>query len=275
MNSKIQYVSLNGVRIAFAEHGPSHDKDRRATPLLLITGYGGLMEMWPPAMMQALAKNRRVIVFDNRGLGFSSASGQIFSIELFAEDAKALMDALNIEQAHVLGWSMGAFIAQELALRHPRRVAGLILLAGSCGGDESLWPDDEIWKVLTDLSGTLEERVQRMFSNLFPEDWLRAHPDPSAYFPPITAPVDDQNLLRQARTLKAWPGSCSRLPDLAANTLIIAGSEDRVIPPGNTEILADRIPNASTTHIQGGGHGFFFQFPERIAQEVNTFLGDE
>lgn len=275
MPGHIQFATVGDIRIAHQTYGPMLGPEKQSLPLLLITGYGGLMEMWPTAMIQALARNRRVIVFDNRGLGFSSASEQEFSIELFAEDAKALMNVLNVQQAHVLGWSMGAFIAQELALRHPKRVAGLILLAGSCGGDEALWPGDKTWKNLTDLTGTLEERVQRMFSNLFPEDWLRAHPDPSAYFPPITAPVDDQNLLRQARTLKAWSGSCSRLSELAADTLIIAGSEDKVIPPENTQILADRIPNAFTTYIQGGGHGFFFQFPERTAQEITTFLEDE
>jgi pimeloyl-ACP methyl ester carboxylesterase len=178
------FVQANGIRIAYRMHGPAEETKKGLSPLVMITGYGGLMEMWPPAMLEPLARERRVIVFDNRGLGFSTSSDQEYSIELFAEDARTLLDALDIEQAHVLGWSMGAFIAQELALRHPDREDKLILLAGSCGGIEAIWPDDEIWQSLTDLSGTLEQRVNRMFSNLFPADWLREHPDPSLFFRP-------------------------------------------------------------------------------------------
>ncbi len=275
MSSQIHYTRIQDISIAYKEYGPVHDTGKNGLPLLMITGYGGLMEMWPQAMVQSLAGNRRVIMFDNRGLGFSTSSEQDYSIELFAQDAAALLNALNIQQAHVLGWSMGSFIAQELALRHPRKVCKLILLAGSCGGSEAVWPDDHVWDSLTDLSGTLEERIKRMFSNLFPQDWLQENPDPSTYFPPVTAPVDDQNLLRQARTLKSWPGSCSKLPKLNAQTLIITGSEDFVIPRENADLLAQRIPNASVLNINNGGHGFFFQFPELTAQSINVFLGDE
>lgn len=275
MPEHIQFATDGDIRIAYRVHGPACASKERSLPLLMITGYGGLMEMWPQAMIQSLAQNRRVIVFDNRGLGFSSSSEQDYCIELFAEDAITLLDSLNIDQAHVLGWSMGSFIAQELALHHPHRVGKLILLAGSCGGDEAIWPDQDIWQALTDLSGTLEERIQRMFSNLFPESWLRENPDPSTYFPPITAPVDDRNLLRQAQTIKDWPGSCRRLPRLAAQTLIVSGTDDRIIPPGNAGLMADRLPNASVLHVQDGGHGFFFQFPGFIGQEIDTFLGDE
>ncbi len=272
MPDHIRTIPVNDIRIAFQEFGPAQDTSPPALPLLMITGYGGLMQMWPPALIEPLAQNRRVIVFDNRGLGFSTSSSQDYSIELFARDAGALLDALGIAQAHVLGWSMGAFIAQELALDHPQKVSKLILLAGSCGGDQAIWPDEDVWNSLTDLSGTLEQRVQRMFANLFPTHWLRANPDPGAYFPPVTAPVDDRNLLRQAATLKDWPGSWSRLPKLSQNTLILIGEQDAVIPAANANRLAERIPRAEVTRIPDGGHGFFFQFPDLTAHIVNGFL---
>lgn len=275
MSSQIHYKSVQDISIAYKEYGPVHDTDKNDLPLLMITGYGGLMEMWPQAMLQSLAASRRIIMFDNRGLGFSTSSEQDYSIELFARDADELLNALNIEQVHVLGWSMGSFIAQELALHHPWKVGKLILLAGSCGGSDAFWPDDRVWNSLTDFSGTLEERIQRMFANLFPQNWLQEHSDPSKYFPPVTAPVDDHNLLRQARTLKAWPGSFSRLPQLKAQTLIITGSDDFIIPGQNADLLAQRIPKSSVLNINNGGHGFFFQFPELTAQSINVFLGKE
>lgn len=274
MSASMQFIPANDIRIAYREYGPADSENKRSLPLVMITGYGGLMEMWPPALLKPLAQERRVVVFDNRGLGHTSSSEKAYSIELFAEDAKALLDGLNIEQAHVLGWSMGAFIAQELALRHPARVNKLILLAGSCGGEEAVWPDEDVWRTLTDLSGTLTERIQRMLSNLFPQPWLRGNPDPAAYFPPVTAPVDDRNLLRQAATLKAWAGTCSRLPGLKSDALILAGAQDRIIPVQNANLLAERIPNAVLTLVQDGGHGFFYQFPELTAQYIVRFLED-
>lgn len=268
-------VTAGDIQITYREFGPFEAGGEASEPLVLIMGYGGLMEMWPPVLIHHLARDRRVIVFDNRGMGFSGSSDAPYSIELFADDTLALLDGLDIEKASVLGWSMGAFIAQELALGHPRRVNRLILLTASCGGEAAIWPDDAIWNSLTDLSGTLEERIQRMLTNLFPQAWLRQNPDPSAYLPPITAPIIDAHIQRQARTLRTWPGACDRLSTIPILTLIITGTEDRVIPPGNAHILTHALPRVRAVEIQGGGHGVMYQEPERLAGLVDVFLALE
>jgi pimeloyl-ACP methyl ester carboxylesterase len=267
-NTMIERVPVADIEIAYRIFGQPGD----GVPLLLIMGYGGLMEMWPPAIVEALAQTRRVIVFDNRGMGYTTSSDRDYSIERFAADTHALLDVLHIDRAHVLGWSMGSFIAQELALRHPERVDKLILLSASCGGSEAIWPDEAVWRRLVDLSGTLEERIRRMFENLFPADWLRETPDPMQVFPPITAPVDDANLLRQAETLRAWAGVCQRLSEIGAQTLLMTGAEDVVIPPQNAWIIGERIAGASLIQIKGGGHGFFYQSPEQTARYLSAFL---
>ncbi len=282
---KTGFVQAGDVQIAWRQYGPLEAGSEipaneslgphSRPPLVLIMGYGGLMEMWPPALIQGLARDRRVIVFDNRGMGFSGSSDAPYTIELFAEDALTVLDGLGIERAHVLGWSMGAFIAQELVLRHPSRVDKLILLTGSCGGEAAIWPDDAIWNSLTDLSGTLEERIQRMLTNLFPQTWLRQNPDPAAFLPPITAPIIDAHIQRQAQTLRTWPGACDRLPAITNSSLIIAGVEDRVIPRENAPILTQALPHARTVEIQGGGHGVMYQEPERLAELVDGFLAVE
>ncbi len=264
----VDSVSIDGIRIAYRLFGSSRD----AVPVLMIMGYGGQMEMWPPTIVEALAQARPVIVFDNRGMGYSTSSDQDYSIERFADDTHALLRALDIDRAHVLGWSMGSFIAQELALRHPEQVETLILLSASCGGTEAVWPDEAVWLKLQDLSGSLEVRIQRMFENLFPPEWLRATPDPMQVFPPITAPVDDAHLIRQAATLRTWPGVCSRLSVITAPTLLMTGTEDAVIPPRNAWIIGERIAGASLIQIQGGGHGFFYQSPEQTARYLAVFL---
>jgi pimeloyl-ACP methyl ester carboxylesterase len=264
-------VAVGDIEIAYRIEGAEHG----GIPLVLIMGYGGLMEMWPPAILDELARTRRVIVFDNRGMGYSSSSERDYSIPLFAEDTAGLLRALGIERADVLGWSMGSFVALELALAHPDRVRRLMLLAGSCGGSNAIWPEASVWNRLLDLSGTLEERIQRMFQNLFPPEWLQVTPDPLQVFPPITAPIDDANLRRQGQTLRAWPGVCDRLSEIKALTLLMTGTEDIVIPAANSWLIGERLPGASLVQIQGAGHGFLYQEPARTAAYLKAFLGED
>ena len=120
-------------------------------PLLLIMGYGGTMNLWEERLLRALAKKYKVIIFDNRGIGETSTGHKAFTIEQFAEDSYELMVALKIEKAHVLGWSMGASIAQELALRHPEIVNKLVLYASLCHPE--IFPPEP--KVLSKLVNTL------------------------------------------------------------------------------------------------------------------------
>jgi pimeloyl-ACP methyl ester carboxylesterase len=116
-------------------------------------------------------------------MGNTTSSDLPFSIGLFADDTAGLLDALNISHADVLGWSMGADIAQELALSHPGKVDHLILYAGTSGGKESVAPSQVTIETLTNTSGSERERGARLFSLLFPAAWLRGHPNPMTYFP--------------------------------------------------------------------------------------------
>ena len=88
-------------------------------PLVMIMGYGSTMKLWEPGLIRALSSCFKLIVFDNRGMGNTEAGQRPFTIEQFADDTAGLMDALGIGQAHLLGWSMGAMIAEEVVLRHP------------------------------------------------------------------------------------------------------------------------------------------------------------
>jgi pimeloyl-ACP methyl ester carboxylesterase len=267
----IQRVAVGDIEIAYRIDGV----EQGGIPLVLIMGYGGLMEMWPPAILDELVRTRRIIIFDNRGMGYSSSSERAYSIPLFAEDTAGLLRALGIDRADVLGWSMGSFVALELALAHPERVGRLMLLGGSCGGPSAIWPEAAVWNRLLDLSGSLEERIQRMFQNLFPPEWLQATPDPLQVFPPITAPIDDANLRRQGQTLRAWPGVCDRLSEISAPALLMTGTEDVVIPAGNAWLLGERLSGASLVQIQGAGHGFLYQESARTAAYLKAFLGED
>jgi pimeloyl-ACP methyl ester carboxylesterase len=262
---EVRYNKANGITMAY------HESSASGYPLVLINGFASTMDMWNPPLLALLARTFRVIVFDNRGSGYSSASDEPFSIPLFAEDTLALLDALGISRAHILGVSMGASVAQELVLTQPGRVDRLVLLSGTCGGRQGVRMQPEIWTRLTDKSGSTEEIAVRMFSLLFPADWLQSH-DPWKYCPVVREITSPENAARQADCFFAWPGSYNRLPGIRCLALVVTGTGDVVIPPENSRILAGRIAGARLAEIPDAGHGLQYQCPGKLATTVVDFL---
>ncbi|OPY39241.1 MAG: short chain dehydrogenase [Methanoregula sp. PtaU1.Bin051] len=260
----IRTVKAGTISIAYSEAGAG-------PPLVLINGFTSTMDMWNPPVLSALAEHFRVIVFDNRGTGYSSCTDESFSIPLFAQDTLSLMDALGIPQAHILGLSMGASIALELVLLKPERVGKLVLVAGQCGGREAAPIRPEVWATLADKSGTPEEIAGRMFSLLFPLPWLATH-DPWKHCPEITETTSEEVAARQAGAFRSWPGCCGRLSEIRIPTLIITGTDDQVIVPENSDIIGRHIPGAQVVRFDGAGHGLMYQFPEEFASTVISFL---
>jgi pimeloyl-ACP methyl ester carboxylesterase len=264
-SSPVQTADVNGITLAYQDAGSG-------SPLVLINGFASTMNMWNPPVLAALAGHFRIITFDNRGTGYSSASDEPFSIPLFAGDTLALMDALGIARAHILGLSMGASIAQEVVLSQPGRVDRLILVAGTCGGNRAVWMKPEVLETLSDKSGSGVDLANRMFSVLFPKKWLMAH-DPWQYCPEVHETVSEANAARQAEAFYTWSGSYDRLPQVRSPTLVVTGTDDIVIPPANAITLSERIPAARLVQVPGAGHGLMYQCPGEFAEAVLEFLG--
>lgn len=260
----VKVADVNGASLAYREIGSGY-------PLLLINGFASTMDTWNPPVLEQLGRHFRVVIFDNRGTGYSSAPDEPFSIPLFARDALALMDACGIDRAHVLGLSMGASIAQELVLAQPGRVTRLILVAGTCGGGLMIRMQPTVWDKLADKSGSSADIVNRMFSVLFPEEWRAAH-DPARYCPDVYETTSEEIAARQAETFFGWPGSYDRLPQIRCPVLVVTGSEDVVIPPENSRVLAERIPGARLAVFPGAGHGLQYQCAETFGRTVLKFL---
>ena len=241
-------------------------------PLVMIMGYGSTMNLWEPRLIDAIASHFKVIVFDNRGMGNTEAGEREFTIEQFADDTAGLINALGIQQAHVLGWSMGSLIAQELTLRHPEKVNKLILYAAHC--DASMFPPtSEVIERLRDTSGTPEEQGMRWISLLFPGDWLESHGDRvrEVFFRPIGS-TPPESMGKQAMAIGYWGGCCDRLPEIMSRTLLIAGADDILVPPKNSQYMAGKIPGAQLVMIENGGHGVMFQYPDKFSERVTSFL---
>jgi pimeloyl-ACP methyl ester carboxylesterase len=222
-------------------------------PLLLIMGYGSTMNLWESGLISKLASRFQVIIFDNRGIGNSGIGTNAFSIEQFCEDTSGLMDALGIQQAHVLGWSMGSLIAQELILWHPSKVNKLILYAAHCDA-EMFPPSPEIIQKLTDTTGTPQERGMRYISVLFPDNWLQSHGKRigEIFFRPM-GNISEETVGQQAMAIEAWKGSAGHLGEIRNPVLLITGAEDCLVVPQNSRFMSEKIPNAQLDLIENGG----------------------
>jgi pimeloyl-ACP methyl ester carboxylesterase len=261
----VSLVPAGDVSLAYRESGSGF-------PLIFINGFASTMDMWNPPVLGKISKHFRVIIFDNRGTGYSGSSDdQPLSIPLLARDTANLMNTLGISSAHVLGHSMGACIAQELAFNFPEKINRLILVSGECREPGSRQIRPEILAQLMDKSGTIQDIANRMFSLLFPPSWLSTH-NPWDYCPEVYEITREENVARQASAFLAWTGSSGRLGNIRSQTLVVTGNEDAIIPPENSRIMSDQIPGSHLVEIPDAGHGLMYQFPDRFSDCVLKFL---
>jgi pimeloyl-ACP methyl ester carboxylesterase len=260
----LRTVPVDDVMLAYRESGTG-------SPLVFISGIGSTMDMWNPPVIKKISRHFRVITFDNRGIGYSSGSDKQLSVSLLARDTAMLMDALGISSACILGHSMGASIAQELVLGSPAKVTRLVLVAGTCGGSESVPMQPETMARLTDKSGTVLDVTNRMYSLLFPSPWLAFH-DPARYCPEIDEAPGEEIVARQADAFFSWAGSFSRLGEVRSPTLVVTGTDDVIVPPANSLIISERIPGSQLVGIPGTGHGLMYQEPDQFCDRILEFL---
>ena len=244
-------------------------------PLVVINGYAATNLDWDPTFLAALARAPGLICPDNRGVGSSTATGgpTEVSADSMAADVLAVMDALGISSAPVLGWSMGGFVAQAIALAAPERVEALILLATDPGAGAELC-DGATWRRLIDHGGTPREQASRLISLLFPPGV--AEPIDSEFGEIVAAAraqLDHGSLSAQETAMRSWHDDRDRSALASISTLAATGTLDVVIPPVNAELIADRSEESWLARFPGCGHAFMAQEPERLAALIATFLG--
>jgi pimeloyl-ACP methyl ester carboxylesterase len=262
-------MQVDGRRLAWRTLGAGR-------PLLLVNGYAATSADWDPALLAALGRSLRLICPDNRGMGDSELGDPAaLTIDAMAADLERLLDALQLQRICVAGWSMGSYVAQRLAMRSPRRVEAMVLLAGAPGGPAAVSADARAWTQLVDRSGTPREQATRLLGVLFPAE-VAAHVD--RQFGDIVAEararLSPAALDAQEHALVAWHAEPQPLPGVSSPpVLAICGSEDVVIPPQNADVLAARWPRMRVERIAGGGHAFMAQQPELVARLIVDFLG--
>ena len=260
-------VRANGIQMYYEVNGEGF-------PLVMIMGLGANLYWWEPRFVQGLAKNFKTIMFDNRGAGRTEVSDKEYTIKLFADDAAALMDALRISKAHILGISMGGMIAQELALNHPGKVEKLVLCSTNLGGEKSIPASEETLGLMM-RAGTApigEERARLTVPLCYTKEFAENNKDRIEFFVQriLKDPISSEAFLRQIGAIMSF-STFDRLSGIKAPTLVLHGKRDVLIPPVNGSILAEAIPNAKLVLLEKSAH-ILGEDLEEAVNSITEFL---
>jgi pimeloyl-ACP methyl ester carboxylesterase len=269
------YAEGGGIRFAYRRLGIP---DR--PPLVFFQHFMGTLDDHDPAVSDAFAGDREVILFDNAGV--ASSSGTVpDAIEAMARDAITFIDALGLDTIDVVAHSMGGLVAQEVTLARPELVRRLVLVGTGPRGGEGL--------------GALPAWVAELFTRKYEQQqdmWLpimfaptetsqaagRAHVERIVARADRDAPVSDQSITAQRAALAAYGAaqdpSYAHLKGLDLPVLVVNGTHDIIIPTINSYILQQFLPNAELILYPDAGHGAHFQYPGLFARHARIFLDD-
>lgn len=269
--AQVHVTPVGKTGIAWYERG-------QGPALVMLIGTGSTMSEWDPALLRLLAREHRLVLFDYPGVGMSGPwNGRSF--DSLADATAGLMAAIDLPKADVLGWSMGGFVAQRLAIDHPERVSHLILAGTNPGGSRAVLgtrkaqaidsePDPSEAKILRELYPPDRQAEGRRFlrrlelasqSGEIPDDF---HVPASTTHRQVAA---ENPWLRSDRNYR-------QLATIAAPTLAAGGAQDPVVPPINLRRIAARIPRAAL-RVFPGAHAFLFQERRPFTRAVDRFLG--
>jgi pimeloyl-ACP methyl ester carboxylesterase len=276
VSAPTKFVETDGTRFAYRRFGTG-----RGVPLLFIQHYRAGMDHWDPAVTDGFAASRPVILFDNAGVAGSSGETPD-TVEALADRAANFVAALGLSEVDVLGHSIGGYIAQTLALRHPNAVRRLILAGtGPRGGEPSTDPKVRDWADSTDPQtgeGSLEAFLYLFFAPSSTsqaagkEFWQRRHLRKQN----VDRPSTPQTMAAQRAAIIAWNKVSgewhAELDKIRQPTLVVNGNHDIMIPTINSYTLSQRIPQAQLIIYPDSGHGALFQFPELFVAHGDLFL---
>ncbi|MFF4197894.1 alpha/beta fold hydrolase [Nonomuraea sp. NPDC001831] len=271
----LDVTAANGVTFAYRRFGAT---GTGRPPLLFLQHFRGTLDNWDPLLVDVLAEDREVILLDNTGVGRSSGRVPV-TVAQMARDAIAFLDALEIEGADLLGFSLGGMVAQEVALLRPRAVRRIVLAGtGPRGGKQMHGWTLDIERAANRADGGIEELLHIFFgitetSRALGKEYAQRvfsrteHPD---------RPNGPEVARAQYDAIVEWgipdPGRLARLAGITQPTLVAAGDNDPMIPTVNSQLLADHLPNARLRIFSDAGHGFLFQYPRQFAALVQEFL---
>ncbi|MEQ6028226.1 alpha/beta hydrolase [Streptomyces salinarius] len=265
--------AANGVRYAYRRCGLPG-----TTPLVLLSHFRGTLDSWDPALVDALAVERDVIAFDNAGVGLSTGRVCRTARDL-AADTSVFLEALDVRHSDVLGYSMGGFVAQELALSRPHSVRRLVLAATAPRGAPGVhgYPDDVLAHAEVDSLG-IQDYLYTFFNHTetsqrsgleFVGRYIERERDRDT-------PIPAAALAAQYEAVVEWGipdhGALERLAAINHPVFVTGGGNDLVVPPRAFHLLGGALPNAKVKVYPDSGHGFLFQHYQQFTADVLAFL---
>lgn len=271
--AELRHARVDGRSIAWYERGTG-------PPLVMAIGTGSTMAEWDPALLELLARRHRLILFDYPGIGRSGPAIARTSFVALADRTAGLMDAIGVRRADVLGWSMGGFVAQQLAIRHPDRVRRLVLAGTNPGGHAAVLGPAADQRIDSDPDPS-DAAVLRVLYPRTAAGRAAGH----AFLGRLEAASESGEIPDDFRvpaaTVRAqvaaedgWlrsDANADALRALRVPTLAAGGSVDSVVPPVNLRRIARLIPGARL-ELYPGSHAFLFQYRVRFARSVEAFL---
>ena len=272
---EVRHVQVGDVSLAYYTKG-------NGKPLLMINGFLSTMSLWDPALLDRLAKKHQLILFDNRGVGFSTDSrNNNTTIPRMADDAAGLIRKLGYKKVDILAWSMGARIGQQLLIRHPGLVGKAILCSANPGGTHAVATSPAVESKLNDPNLPEMQKIGLVFPDnrvgkeAASECLARIKQAAAAGTIPNDFTVSHETSVRQTRARTVlWSGSEANFNALKGikNPVLLADGRDDIIDlPQNSVVIANQIPFAWTAFLEGG-HAFLFQSNKQFADLVSAFL---
>ncbi len=268
--SAMPVVHANGIEIYYETQGSG-------SPLTLINGWGGNLNSWSPMMIKLLSEKHTVVMMDNRGTGRSGKPDIPYTMDMMVADTAAVLDDLGIEKTHVMGFSMGGIITQTFGLNYPERTISLVLCGTQAGGLNRISSDPQVQMDLALIANPLPEMTERdrtikLLYLLYSAEYVEANLDDLVREETYSEyPTPSYALNRQSQAIAGF-NSYGRLPDMKFPVLVMTGTDDKLVPPENSDILVSHIPDAELVKIPGCGHGFLKQKTEESVAPILRFL---
>jgi 3-oxoadipate enol-lactonase len=259
-------VRIGDIEMYYEVHGSGE-------PVVLIHGLSMDSSTWFN-QVPVLSQEYQVIVFDNRGVGQTDAPHAAYSTEMMADDAAALLKFLNLDSAHILGFSMGGMIAQTLALKYPELVKSLLLTATAARFPARAKHLVQIWLRMLNENVSLETSTRDSFlwvytNGFFEHDETVTASVNRALNHPY--PLSTNGFAGQVAALMHHD-TRSHISQISVPTLVLLGKDEILIPVEFSEELAAKIPKAELVILERGGHNCWMEFPESFNQAVMQFL---
>lgn len=260
------HVQANGINIYYEREGAGD-------PLLLIRGLGSTCEGFREQII-GLAPHFQVLAFDNRCVGRTDQPQEAFTIADMADDTAALLDVLGIESTHVFGVSLGGMVAQELALRHPRRVRKLVLACTHAGPRTAVKAPEWAVRIFNESRDLPRPAALRhSIPILFAPETVKGQPE---LVDAALRVMENNNQPKSSYLLQLGAvlrhDTVDRLQHISHPTLVMTGTEDALVDPANSRLIAGRIPGARLITFEETGHVFFTEKPDAVNRALIEFF---